>query len=114
MRTFVITIICLALTVPPAFARMYKWVDKDGKMHFTDSLSKVPLDQRTKKHIKKMEFTEGGSYNLPTAQPSTSKHPSASNHLGTKKEGSHNKDTGVDKQKVKDLQRLIQKKHYNH
>ena len=108
MRILMITIISLALAVP-AFAGVYKWTDKNGKIHFTDSLSKVPLDQRTEGHIRKMESTvetSGGPNNLPTA--------AAPKSIGSKQEGSHGKDTGVDKQKVKDLQKLIQKKHYSH
>ena len=54
MRVFLITVICLALA-SPAFAGLYKWTDKEGKIHFSDNLNKVPLDQRNKKHIKKNE-----------------------------------------------------------
>jgi hypothetical protein len=108
MRIFVITVVCLALAAP-AFAGLYKWTDENGKIHFTDSLSKVPLDQRDKKHIKRMKSSKGGKNNLPTALPPVP----ARKHLGTKKVGSGNK-AAVDKQKVKDLLRLNQKKHYNH
>ncbi len=108
MRIFIITVVCLALA-SPAFAGLYKWTDKDGKIHFTDSLSKVPLDQRNKKHIKKMKSSKGNAGNLPVAAPAP-----ARKHLGAKKEGSGSKDTGVDKQRVKDLLKLNQKKHYTH
>lgn len=108
MRIFIITLFCLALAAP-AFAGMYKWTDKNGKVHFTDSMNQVPLDQRNKKQIQKLRSTRGGKNNLPTAVP----HPSAPKHLGAKKDGS-NSNSGIDKQRVKDLQRLIQKKHYSH
>jgi hypothetical protein len=103
MRVFIITVICLALA-SPAFAGLYKWTDKNGKIHFSDSLKDVPLDQRNKKHIKKMKSTRGGGKsNLPTAAPVKRK------HLGAKKKGSRSKDGGVDKQKVKHLLKLNQK-----
>jgi hypothetical protein len=100
-------VICLALTAP-AFAGMYKWTDKDGKIHFTDSLSKVPLDQRNKKRIRKMESTKIDPVNSPAVSHTAPK------HLGAGHEGSHSKNTGVDQQRVKDLLRLNQKKHYGH
>ena len=108
MRVFLITVICLALA-SPAFAGLYKWTDKEGKIHFSDNLNKVPLDQRNKKHIKKMKARAiEGKSNLPTAASA----PAAPKHLGAKKKGSGNKG-GVDKQRVNDLLRLNQKKHYN-
>jgi hypothetical protein len=109
MRIFIITVICLALA-SPAFAGLYKWVDKEGKIHFSDSLKDVPLDQRNKKHITKMKSSRGGGKsNLPSAAPAP-----ARKHLGAKKAGSPSKNTGVDKQRVNDLLRLNQKKHYGH
>ncbi len=108
MRIFFITVICLLLAAP-VFGRMYKWTDKDGKMHFTDTPNQIPLEYRNKKHIKKMKTSPGGNNIIPTAPTAP-----ARKHLGAKKEGSHSRDTGIDKQKVKDLQRLIQKKHYSH
>jgi len=111
MRIFVLTVICLALTAP-AFAGIYKWKDKNGKMHFTDSLNKVPLDQRSKKRVREIEpvieSSAGGSNNLPKVSPGSSK------HLGSGHGSSHSQDTGVDQQRVKDLLRLNQKKHYGH
>lgn len=108
MRVFFITVLCLLLAAP-VFGRMYKWTDKDGKIHFTDNPSQIPLDYRNRKHIKKMKTFKGGHNNLPSAQPAP-----APKHLGANKGNPHSKDTGIDKQKVKDLQRLIQKKHYGH
>ncbi len=34
--------------LPPAFAKFYKYIDKDGVVRFTDDLSLVPEDQREK------------------------------------------------------------------
>ena len=107
MRIFIIAVICLTLAAP-AFAVMYKWTDKNGKVHFTDSLSKVPVDQRTKRHIRKMESVKTDSHGMKTTSPTAPRQPAV------RQEGSHSQGTGVDRQKVRDLQRLIQKKHYNH
>src|SRR5210317_104553 len=109
MRIFVVTIFCLALA-SPAFAGLYKWTDKEGKIHFSDNLSEVPLDQRNKKHIRKMKSSKGGHSSTSfTSEPAPKK-----KHLGAKKDGSGSGGTGVDKQRVNDLLRLNQKKHYNH
>ena len=103
MRIFIITVICLALA-SPAFAGLYKWTDKNGKIHFSDSLKDVPLDQRNKKHITKMKSFKGGQSNLPSAAPAPVR-----KHLGAKKEGSKSQGTGIDKQKLNHLLRLNQK-----
>jgi hypothetical protein len=106
MRIFIITVICLALA-SPAFAGLYKWTDENGKMHFSDSLKDVPLDQRNKKHIKKMKSTNReGRSNLPKA---ARKAAPARKHLGAKKEGSNSPNGGVDKKKLNHLLRLNQK-----
>ncbi|MBW2410990.1 MAG: DUF4124 domain-containing protein [Deltaproteobacteria bacterium] len=106
MRIMLITVVCLALAAP-ASAGLYKWKDADGKIHFTDDPSKIPLDNRNKKDMKKLSSSKGGKSNLPSAKP-------APKYLGTKKENLPGRDTGTDKQKVNDLKRLIQKGHYNH
>jgi uncharacterized protein DUF4124 len=109
MRIFIITVICLALA-SPAFAGLYKWTDKNGKIHFSDSLKDVPLDQRNKKHITKMKSSRGGGKsNVPSAAPAPVR-----KHLKARKAGTPGGDAGVDKQRVNDLLRLNQKKHYDH
>ncbi|MFQ5481394.1 MAG: TIGR02281 family clan AA aspartic protease [Nitrospinaceae bacterium] len=35
-----------SLAGEPALAKVFKWVDADGKVHFTDSLSKIPRQYR--------------------------------------------------------------------
>jgi hypothetical protein len=42
MKKFFILLILLIFTVPGYGATIYKWVDKDGVVNFTDDLSKVP------------------------------------------------------------------------
>ncbi len=107
MRIFVITVICLVLAAP-ASAGLYKWKDENGKTHFTDDPSRIPLDYRNKKDMKKIQSSKskGVKNNLPKAHPTRK-------HLGAKAEGSGNK-AGVDKNRVKDLLRLNQKRHYGH
>lgn len=103
MRFFIITVICLALA-SPAFAGLYKWTDKKGKVHYSDSLKDVPLDQRNKKHIRKMKSTPRGSTSSAAAPA-----PAKPKHLKARKDDPINRDTGIDKQKVNHLKRLIQK-----
>ena len=42
MRAFYILLILLAFFMPAYSATIYKWVDKEGAVNFTDDLSKVP------------------------------------------------------------------------
>jgi hypothetical protein len=37
MHRFIVALCALALAVPAAAQQVYKWVDKDGTVHFTDS-----------------------------------------------------------------------------
>ncbi len=46
MRRFIIILILLIFTLPGYAITIYKWVDKDGVMHFTDDYSKVPPQYR--------------------------------------------------------------------
>ena len=108
-RVTALILAVLWLCQTPLWAAIYKWKDDQGKTHFTDDPSQIPLDYRNKKDMKKMKSSKGGKNNLPSALPP----PPARKHLGAKKEGSGNK-AGIDKQRVKDLLRLNQKKHYTH
>jgi uncharacterized protein YfcZ (UPF0381/DUF406 family) len=42
MRKFLILLILLTFTVPAYAATIYKWVDKDGVVNYTDDYNKVP------------------------------------------------------------------------
>ena len=108
MRILIITVICLALAAP-AIAGLYQWKDENGKIHFTDDPSQIPPDLRNKNDMKKLQAVEVGKNN-----PSSAPAAPARKHLGAKKEGSTSGGTGVDKQRVNDLLRLNQKKHYGH
>jgi len=39
------------LHAPPAYAKIYKWKDENGKVHFTDNLSKIPPQYREGKGL---------------------------------------------------------------
>jgi chromosome segregation ATPase len=43
LKKFFILLVLLIFAVPGYGATIYKWVDKDGVVNFTDDLSKVPL-----------------------------------------------------------------------
>ncbi len=107
MRILIITVICLALAVP-ASAGLYKWTDTDGKIHFTNDPSQIPLDQRNKKDMKKLsssprEDAKPSTPGAPKPQPARKK-------IKPLKSGN----TGLDENRIKDLRRLIQKRHYTH
>jgi clan AA aspartic protease (TIGR02281 family) len=38
--------VLLLLSLAPAYAEIYKWVDRDGGVHFTDTLAGIPLEYR--------------------------------------------------------------------
>ena len=46
MKIFSILLILLMFSLPAYSATIYKWVDKDGVVNFTDDLSKVPPSYR--------------------------------------------------------------------
>jgi len=41
------TMLCL-LSTPALGGKVYKWVDENGKMHFTDDINKIPSKARSK------------------------------------------------------------------
>ena len=104
MRILIITLICLALALP-ATAGLYKWTDKNGKIHFTNDPSQIPLDQRNKKDMKKL--TSSPREDSKPAAPATQKPPPARKKIkALKQEGSG---SGVDTNEVRRLRRLMQK-----
>jgi len=48
MRNFFILLILLTFSLPAYSATIYKWVDKEGIVNFTDDLSKVPPSYRNR------------------------------------------------------------------
>jgi len=45
---YVLQLLCVLLLLPlaPASAEIYKWVDRDGGVHFTDTIAGIPLEYR--------------------------------------------------------------------
>ncbi|WP_282012355.1 aspartyl protease family protein [Nitrospina watsonii] len=68
----------LSLDSTPASAKIYKWKDDTGKLHFTDSLSKIPLKYRQQQDVKTLrdqpESTDPVKLNYPEAGPDPKKH----------------------------------------
>ncbi len=48
MKTLLILMVLLIFAVPVYPATIYKWVDKEGVVNFTDDLSKVPASYRNR------------------------------------------------------------------
>jgi len=51
MKKLLILLIILIFTIPGYAATIYKWVDKEGVVNFTDDLSKVPFSYRNRVEI---------------------------------------------------------------
>lgn len=45
-RVFRLSWILLLLALVPAYAEIYKWVDRDGRVHFSDTLASIPPEYR--------------------------------------------------------------------
>jgi clan AA aspartic protease (TIGR02281 family) len=45
-RVFRLSWVILLLALAPAYAEIYKWVDRDGRVHFSDTLAGVPPEYR--------------------------------------------------------------------
>ena len=48
-------VLVLLMQASPSHSKIYKWKDKNGKIHFTDSLSKIPPKYRKKGELKTMK-----------------------------------------------------------
>ena len=58
--------VAVILVAQPAFAGLYKWVDDQGKVHFTDDKAKIPKKYRTDTQMKRLH-----SIASPKETPST-------------------------------------------
>jgi clan AA aspartic protease (TIGR02281 family) len=70
MRVIIPLIIILAVSVPSSYGEMYKWVDENGSVHFTDDLSNIPEKYREDAETRKP------SEETPTPQPQEKSEPS--------------------------------------
>jgi clan AA aspartic protease (TIGR02281 family) len=47
-RVFHLTWVILLLALAPAYTEIYKWVDRDGSVHFSDTLAGIPPEYRNR------------------------------------------------------------------
>ena len=69
MKIFYILLILLMFSLPAYSATIYKWVDKDGVVNFTDDLSKVPPSYRDR--VEKEERKDVKEKVIPRSQAVT-------------------------------------------
>jgi len=69
MKIFSILLILLLFSLPAYSATIYKWVDKDGVVNFTDDLSKVPPSYRDR--VEKEERKDVKEKVIPRSQAVT-------------------------------------------
>ena len=62
-----IFILIFCILASPVYGAIYKWEDKEGLVHFTDDLSKVPPDDRDK--VEEVNITKTGP-SIPSPVPS--------------------------------------------
>ena len=55
--------VLVLLTLAPASAEIYKWVDRDGQVHFTDTIAGIPLEYRDR--IEEMTSTTLAPQSVP-------------------------------------------------
>ena len=58
--------VILLLTLAPAYAEIYKWVDRDGRVHFSDTLAGIPSEYRD--HIEEKAGLTATSRSDPAPQ----------------------------------------------
>ena len=88
-----ISLFSFVLAVVPAHAKIYKWVDEKGKVHFTDNPSKIPKKQGSKIKILK-ELPPPVQNKVGAGSTSSNKPEQLLNELGNpsgfKSEGENN------------------------
>lgn len=65
VRRYVLYLSCvlLLLTLAPAYAEIYKWVDRDGRVHFTDTTAGIPPEYRD--HVEDKTSTAPAPQRVP-------------------------------------------------
>lgn len=70
VRTLLAGILFLLFCIPPAAADIYRWVDEQGTIHFTDELSNVPPAARKSATLQVREAPDsGGSLSVLGSPP---------------------------------------------
>lgn len=67
MRTFILTCVCLMIAAVSVRAKIYKWTDRNGKVHFSDNKGAVPSEY--------LEQAQEQSSHPPAARQSTQEIP---------------------------------------
>jgi clan AA aspartic protease (TIGR02281 family) len=65
-RVFHLSWVILLLALAPAYAEIYKWVDRDGRVHFSDTLAGIPPEYRDR--IEEMAGLTSTSRSAPAPQ----------------------------------------------
>ena len=65
-RVFHLSWVILLLALAPAYAEIYKWVDRDGRVHFSDTLAGIPSEYRD--HIEEKAGLTATSRSDPAPQ----------------------------------------------
>jgi hypothetical protein len=65
MRRFLILLILMIFSVPAYSATIYKWVDKEGALNFTDDLDKVPPSYRDRVEVETRKDVQEQKAPLP-------------------------------------------------
>ncbi len=65
MRRFIIFLILMTFFVPAYSATIYKWVDKEGVVNFTDDLDKIPPSYRDRVEVESRKDVQEQKAPLP-------------------------------------------------
>ena len=68
---FSIFVILFFLAASLQAGTIYKWVDKQGVVNFTDDLNKVPPSYRNRVEVEESKDVQGGGVTSPPSQPVT-------------------------------------------
>ncbi|MGZ3604826.1 MAG: aspartyl protease family protein [Thermodesulfobacteriota bacterium] len=82
MKLIVVCIALLAISIPPSYAEMYKWVDDKGTVHFTDDLSAIPEKYREDAETRKPSQKTETPHPQPQEKPKSSSSQKASEEDG--------------------------------
>lgn len=67
---FILSVLWLSTTL--GHAQVYRWVDKDGRVHFTDNQSSIPADRLDRSYELSPDTAQGKFSQGETATPATS------------------------------------------
>lgn len=62
----------IGLSMTQSYAQVYRWVDKDGQVHFTDSPSRIPADRLDQSQELPSDASQGQFTHSETPAPPTS------------------------------------------